>query len=73
MINWLDDIIDTLIHAMDLRYYWRIYLGAAAGFLLVIILSKFLTQEQVSVTIIGFCIIAPAIAGGIWHRMANRE
>jgi lipopolysaccharide export LptBFGC system permease protein LptF len=73
MFDWLDEALDTTVHALDVRYYWRIYLGVASGFFLVFVLSTFVPRENASVAMILLCIIVPGILGGIWHRISNKD
>ena len=72
MFNWVEELIDGLIIALDFRYFWRIYLSVFLGFVLVYLLSVFLSQEQVSVPLIACCIVIPSVLGGIWHGMAKK-
>ncbi len=73
MFDWLDEALDTTVHALDVRYYWRIYLGVASGFFLVFVLSTFVSRENASVAMILLCIIVPGILGGIWHGISNKD
>lgn len=68
----LFDLIDDIVHLLDLRTYWRIYCGAVFGFLLVFILSLFLPREAVSILGIICCISIPTIFGGIWHGISHK-
>ena len=73
MFDWLDGIFDTAVHVLDVRYYWRIYLGVASGFLLIFGLSTFVPREKASVAMILLCIIVPGIIGGIWHGISTKD
>ncbi len=71
-MNFLD-FIDDIIAFLGMRYYWRLYVGAASGFVLVIALSKFVPKESFSVFGILCCLIVPAILGGVWHRLSQDD
>jgi len=69
--NFLDELLDNTIHALDLRAYWQIYAAVAIGFLVVFTLPYFLTKESVSVIGILGIIAASGIIGGIWHASSD--
>ncbi len=73
MFNWLDEIVDIAVHALDFRHYWRIYCGGAIGLLLVFALSEFVPRERASVAMVLLCLVIPAALGGIWHGASRRN
>lgn len=69
--NFLDELLDDTIHALDLRTYWRIYTAVAIGFLVIFMLPFFVAKESVSVIGILGIIAASGIIGGIWHASSD--
>lgn len=71
--NFLDELLDDTIHALDFRTYWRIYAAVGIGCLVVFMLPYFVAKESVSVIGILGIIAASGVIGGIWHgRSTNR-
>jgi hypothetical protein len=73
MFHWLEELFDTAMHVRHLRQYWRIYVSVALGFGLAIRLASLMPQDSVSVPLLVLCLVAPGIAGALWHRAANRD
>ena len=69
MFDWIDNIV----HLLDVRHFWRIYLSVAAGFFFVLTLSKLPLAKQPSVFVVVCCLVIPGILGALWHCAATRD